>query len=83
MRKLVKETQGINDMGTWEERIYEEQAVFVRHRILHTRRAGTIEHYFVAREIDPVSWIGLFYSYERARDFLIPARSIYKKPVVA
>ena len=66
MRKLVKET-----------RIYEEQGIYVQHRILHTERAGTIEDYVVARESNPTSWIGPFYSYERARDFLIPARSIY------
>jgi len=77
MRALVRETQGINDMGPWTDRIYEEAGVFVRHRASQTRRAGLVQNYFVGREIDPTSWIGPFGTYERARDFLIPARSIY------
>jgi len=67
-------------MGPWEDRVYEEGAVFVRHRASQTARAGLIENYFAARELDPTSWIGPFGTYERARDFLTPANSIYRKP---
>jgi len=77
MKELVRQAQGINDMGPWADRIYAEPGIFIRHRASYTCRAGLIENYYVAREIEPVSWIGPFGTYERARAFLLPMNSIY------
>ena len=78
MRTQVYSVKGENDMGDYEETVYEDQGIYVKHRILHTKRAGTIENYRVAREPHSIIWIGPFHDYNEAVAFLLPMRSIYR-----